>query len=107
MKNPYKILFGLAYDGKWRNKQNATKKEIAKAFPLALQANARLRIYTQQELMLAQIQLLNPSKRLAADFMFPAKYKTRRPQKLTTDDNNSSIDINDINENAFNDLDNY
>jgi hypothetical protein len=107
MKNPYEILFGLAYDGKWQNMQNATRQEITKAFPLAMKANAKLKRYAPQELMLAQKQLLSPAKRLAADFMFPAKYKTKRPQKLTTNVNTSSIDLNNINENTFDDLDKY
>lgn len=105
MKNPYKIIFGLQNDGEWQKMQNATKKEIMKAFPMALKENAKLKKYRPQELMIAQKQLLEPSKRLAADFMFPSKYKTKRVQKLTKNLNRSFTDLDTIDENAFDNLD--
>jgi len=105
MKNPYKVIFGLANDGKWQRMQNATKKEIVKAFPIALKTNAKLKKYEPQELMIAQKQLLEPSKRLAADFMFPSKYKTKRVQKLIDNLNLSYTDLEAIDEDAFDNLD--
>ena len=66
MKNPYEVL---------KLNQNATKQEIAKALIFAQKDNMKSKQFTPQELMLAQKQLLAPAKRLAADFMFPAKFK--------------------------------
>lgn len=62
MKNPYSIL-GVS--------QDAEKAEIMKAQMLAMKEKK----YSLQEIQIAARQLLNPAKRLAADFMFPAKIK--------------------------------
>jgi hypothetical protein len=105
MKNPYEILFGLANNGEWQNMQNATKQEIAKALMLATRTNMKLKKYSPQEVMAAQRQLLDPSKRLAADFMFPSKYKTKRPVKLKPTNTIQKVDLTTINENAFDNLD--
>lgn len=97
MKNPYEIL---------KVSQNATKQEIAKALIFAQKDNMKSKQYTPQELMLAQKQLLAPSKRLAADFMFPAKYKTKRPIKLEANIVLENIDLTTINKNTFDSLNN-
>lgn len=97
MKNPYEVL---------KLNQNATKQEIAKALIFAQKDNMKSKQFTPQELMLAQKQLLAPAKRLAADFMFPAKYKTKRPVKLETNIKLQNIDLASINEDAFDSLNN-
>ena len=91
MKNPYEVL-GVS--------QNATKKEIINGGMVAM----KQRIYTLQEIQLAQKQLLNPAKRLVADFMYPSKIKAKRPKLLSIDIKPVNISINDINENAFDSL---
>lgn len=97
MKNPYEVL---------KLNQNATKQEIAKALIFAQKDNMKSKQFTPQELMLAQKQLLAPAKRLAADFMFPAKYKTKRPAKLEANTKLQNIDLASINEDAFDSLNN-
>ena len=97
MKNPYEVL---------KLNQNASKQEIAKALIFAQKDNMKSKQFTPQELMLAQKQLLAPAKRLAADFMFPAKYKTKRPIKLEANIKLQNIDLNSINEDAFDSLNN-
>jgi hypothetical protein len=97
MKNPYEVL---------KLNQNATKQEIAKALIFAQKENMKSKQFTPQELMLAQKQLLAPAKRLAADFMFPAKYKTKRPVKLEVNIKLQNIDLASINEDAFDSLNN-
>ena len=72
MSNPYEIL---------KVTQDADKKEIMKAQMLAMKE----RRYSLQEIQIAVRQLLDPAKRLAADFMFPSKIKAKRPQKLSVD----------------------
>ena len=104
MKNPYKTIFELANNGDWHRRQNATKKEIVSAFRITLMANNKLKKYTQQELMMALKQLLEPSKRLAADFMFPSRYKTKRAPVLAKNISQSSTDLDAIDENAFDNL---
>jgi hypothetical protein len=91
MNNPYRIL-NLSED--------ADKKTIMMAQILAMKEKK----YSLQEIQIAVKQLLIPSKRLAANFMFPAKIKAKRPQKISIDIQIEKLDINDINENAFNSL---
>ncbi|MCB0536177.1 MAG: hypothetical protein KDE33_01495 [Bacteroidetes bacterium] len=91
MKNPYEVL-GVT--------QDATKKEIIKGKMTAM----KQRIYTLQEIQLAEKQLLNPAKRLVADFMYPSKIKAKRPKLLSIDIKPENISINDINDNAFDSL---
>jgi hypothetical protein len=98
MKNPYEIL---------KVSQNATKQEIAKALIVAQKENIKNKLYKPQELMLAQKQLLSPAKRLAADFMFPSKFRTKRPSKLTVIYDSRNIDLENINPNAFNSLNEF
>lgn len=95
MKNPYKIL---------NLSQNATKQDIMRALPLAVQANAKSKAFTNPEIMTAHKHLLSPAKRLAADFMFPAKYKTKRPTKLETTISVQNISIASLSADALDSL---
>jgi DnaJ-class molecular chaperone len=91
MNNPYQIL---------NVGQDADKKEIMKAQMLAMKE----RRYSLQEIQIAVRQLLDPAKRLAADFMFPTKIKAKRPQKISIDVSVDKINLNDIDENTFDSL---
>jgi DnaJ-class molecular chaperone len=91
MKNPYTIL-GV--------NQNADKAEILKAQMLAMKKKE----FPLQEIAIAAKQLLDPAKRLAADFMFPAKIKVKRIQPIQSTLTHQEINVNDLNENAFNSL---
>ena len=91
MDNPYQIL---------KISQDADKKEIMKAQMLAMKE----KVYPLPEIALATKQLLDPAKRLAADFMFPSKIKAKRLQKITIDFEAKSIDLNGIDENAYDSL---
>ena len=91
MSNPYQIL---------NVSQDADKKEIMKAQMLAMKEKK----YSLQEIALDAKQLLDPAKRLAADFMFPSKIKAKRPQKLSVEVPEEKITLNDIDENAFDSL---
>lgn len=91
MSNPYQIL---------NVSQDADKKEIMKAQMLAMKEKK----YSLQEIATAAKQLLDPAKRLAADFMFPSKIKAKRPQKISVEVPEEKITLNDIDENAFDSL---
>lgn len=91
MENPYHIL---------NVNQNASKKEILKAQMEAM----KVKKYSLQEIGLATRQLLDPAKRLAADFMLPAKLKAKRPQRITVEFQPPPFDLKEINENAFDSL---
>lgn len=91
MSNPYEIL---------KVNQDADKNEIMKAQMLAMKE----RKYSLQEIAIAAKQLLDPAKRLAADFMFPIKIKAKRIQKITVEIPVEKIDLSDIDENAFDSL---
>ena len=91
MKNPYTIL-GV--------NQNADKAEIMKAQMLAMKKKE----FPLQEIAIAAKQLLDPAKRLAADFMFPAKIRVKRIQPIQSTLTHQEINVNDLNENAFNSL---
>lgn len=88
MKNPY-IILGVS--------QDAEKVEIMKAQMLAMKDKK----FSMQEIQIAAKQLLDPAKRLAADFMFPAKIKTRRIQIIQSNLVYQDINVNELNENAF------
>lgn len=88
MKNPYTIL-GVS--------QDVERAEIMKAQMLAMKDKK----YSLQEIQIAAKQLLDPTKRLAADFMFPAKIKARRIQIIQTNLAYQEIKPNNLNENAF------
>ena len=91
MINPYKIL---------EISQNADKKEIIKGKMLAM----KKRKYSLQEIQLAEKQLLNPSKRLIADFMFPSKIKAKRPKSIKVNVTLKNINIVNISPDEFNSL---
>lgn len=91
MKNPYEVL-GVS--------QDATKKDIIKGKMTAM----KQRVFSLQEIQLAEKQLLNPSKRLVADFMYSSKIKAKRPKLLKVDIKPSEVTLDDINENAFESL---
>ncbi len=91
MKNPY-IILGL--------NQNATKAEILKARKLAMSK----KVYELPEIQIAERQLLDPAKRLAADFLFPSKVKARRIQPIQSTLELKEIDLSSIDENAFDSL---
>ena len=91
MNNPYQIL---------NLSQNANKNEIKEAQIQAM----RNKKYPLKDIATAAKQLLDPSKRLAADFMLPTKIKSKRLQKITIDIEVPVIDINKIDDNAFDSL---
>lgn len=91
MKNPYRIL---------EITQDADKAEIMKAQMFAMKKKE----FPLQEIAIAAKQLLDPAKRLAADFMFPAKIKVRRIQPIQNTLNYQEINLNSLNENAFDSL---
>lgn len=74
MENPY-IILGI--------NQNATKKEIQKAIMKLQLENRKSKKYTGDFIMNCQRILLDPSKRLAADYLFPSKLKSYRPKKIS------------------------
>lgn len=91
MNNPYEIL---------NVGQDAKKDTIMKAQMQAMKE----RKYSLQEIQIATKQLLDPAKRLAADFMFPAKIKAKRIQKITVEIPIETVNLDDIDENAFDSL---
>jgi hypothetical protein len=91
MSNPYQIL---------NLNQDADKKEIMKAQMQAMKEKK----YPLPEIAVAVRHLLDPAKRLAADFMFPSKIQAKRPQKISIDIPINKINVNDIDENAFDSL---
>ena len=93
MENPYVVL-GL------ENQQNATKNDIKIAQMKAMQNKK----YPLTEIANAARQLLDPGKRLAADFMFPAKIKAKRIQTIQSTLTYKEINTDTLNENAFDSL---
>ncbi|MDR0630564.1 MAG: hypothetical protein LBF70_00825 [Holosporales bacterium] len=91
MNNPYHIL-GIS--------QDAGKKEIMDAQMIAMKEKK----YPLPEIHSAARQLLNPASRLAADFMYPARIKAKRPQKITIDIAIPNINIDEISDNSFDSL---
>jgi DnaJ-class molecular chaperone len=91
MNNPYHIL-GV--------NQDADKKEIQKAKMLAM----RDKKFSLTEIANAERQLLDPSKRLAADFMYPTKIVAKRPRKIEINIPIPEVNLDDIDENALNSL---
>jgi len=91
MSNPYEII---------KVNQDADKGEIMKAQMLAMKEKK----YSLQEIAIAVRQLLDPAKRLAADYMFPTKIKSKRIQKIVVEIPVDKIDLNDIDENTFDSL---
>ena len=91
MTNPYTIL-GVS--------QDAGKAEIMKAQMFAMKRKE----FPLQEIAVAAKQLLDPSKRLAADFMFPAKIKVKRIQPIQSDLSYTETNTDFLNQNAFDSL---
>lgn len=91
MTNPYTIL-GVS--------QDATKAKIMKAQMFAMKKKE----FPLQVIAVAAKQLLDPAKRLAADFMFPAKIKVKRIQPIQCNLNYKEINANSLNEKVFNSL---
>ncbi len=83
MNNPYEVL---------EVSQNATKKEIIKGKMLAM----KKRKFSLQDIQMAEKQLLNPSKRLIADFMYPSRIKAKRPKAVKINVAPKDINIEDI-----------
>lgn len=92
MQNPYEII-GL-------ESQDVNKKEILEAQMRAMKEGK----YNLQEIHNAVRQLLNPAKRLAADFMFPKRIKSKRPQKIKVEISLSEISLDEFDENSFDSL---
>ena len=93
MDNPY-IILGI--------NQNATKKEIKKAIMNLLMENRKTKKYSGEFIVNCERILLDPTKRLAADYLFPTKLKSYRPkkiEKLKVEEKNFKI-----NENIFSSL---
>jgi hypothetical protein len=91
MNNPYQIL---------KLSQNANRQEIMKAQMEAM----REKKHSLQEIGTAARYLLDPAKRLAADFMFPTRIKSKRPQRISLEVKESKLNTKDININAFDSL---
>lgn len=91
MKNPYTIL---------NVSQDADKSEIMKSQMFAMKKKE----YSLQEIAVAAKQLLDPAKRLAADFMFPSQIRVKRIQTVQSSLSYKEINVNTLNENAFDSL---
>ncbi len=71
MKNPYEVL---------RLPQDAAEADINLAFKQAQMANLKTKEFSLTELSQARVQLVTPAKRLAADFLYPARPRAKRPR---------------------------
>ncbi len=91
MKNPYEIL---------NVPQDANNGAILKAQMTAM----RERKYTNAEIAAARAQLSKPASRLAADFTFPVFDDVGELDDLKSAVHPTNIDINAINDNAYNSL---
>jgi DnaJ-class molecular chaperone len=91
MKNPYTIL---------EVSQDADKAEIKKAQMFAMKKKE----LPLQEIAVAARQLLDPAKRLAADFMFPSQIRVKRIQTIQSSLSYKEINVKTLNENAFDSL---
>jgi hypothetical protein len=89
--NPYTVL-DISPD--------ADRKEIMDA-----QKNAMIeKKYSLTEIHSAMRQLLDPAKRLAVDFMYPAKIKAKKPPKITIDIAVAGLKVDDISDDSFDSL---
>ena len=91
MISPYEVL---------NVKQDSNKKEILQAKLLAMKEKK----YSLNEIHSAGRQLLDPAKRLAADFMFLSKIKSRRPKKITVEVIIPVIETTSIDKDAYDSL---
>ena len=91
MKNPYEIL---------NVPQDAINGAILKAQMTAM----RERKYSNAEIAAARAQLIKPASRLAADFTFPVFDDVGELEDLKSSVKPTDIDVNTINDNAYNSL---
>lgn len=94
MINPYTIL---------NIRQDADRNEIKKAQMIAMKAKK----FGLNEISMASRQLLEPAKRLAADFMFPAKLKAKRPKKIFISIEMNEISLENVDVDVFDSLKYY
>ncbi len=80
--------------------QDANNGAILKAQMTAM----RERKYTNAEIATARAQLSKPASRLAADFTFPVFDDVGELEDLKSSVKPTDIDINTINDNAYNSL---
>ncbi len=94
MDNPYKIL-GVG--------RNASKKEIQAAEREKTLENQITKQYTTDFIRKCTKILFEPNKRLAADFLFPAKLKAYRPKPIKlVEFKNTQIDLPSSRNNTLN-----
>lgn len=91
MKNPYTIL---------EVSQDADKAEIMKAQMFAMKKKE----YPLQVIAVAAKQLLDPAKRLAADFMFPIQIRVKRIKLIQSSLSYKEINVQALDEDAFDSL---
>jgi hypothetical protein len=91
MKNPYIIL---------QVSQDTQKAEIMKAQMEAMKRKE----YSLQEIAVAAKQLLDPAKRLAADFMYPSKLKVKRILPIQSNLVKTQINLSAFDEDVFDSL---
>jgi len=94
MNNPYHIL-NIAQDSSKADIHNAQKRAMASI----KQTGFRL-----ADIQNAARQLLDPAKRLAADFMLPTKIKAKRPQKIIVELVPQEVETHNLDTNAFDSL---
>lgn len=86
MDNPYLIL---------NIPQTASKIEIHNAILKLQMENRKSRKYSGEFLIACQRILLEPYKRLAADFLFPSKLRSYRPKPIPLLElDNHKVDLN-------------
>lgn len=91
MHNPYLVL---------RVSQDAQKDEIKRAQMEAMKRKE----FSLQEISIATKQLLDPPKRLAADFMFPSRLRVKRMLPIKSDFEFLPIDLSSLDPNKFDSL---
>jgi hypothetical protein len=84
--------------------QDVDPKTLNKHMATALRSISSKPELTARDVMDAVKTLQDPSKRLAADFMFPVRIKAKRPIKFEVDGALEEIDVNAIDPDAFNSL---
>ncbi|EJF54860.1 hypothetical protein SapgrDRAFT_3215 [Saprospira grandis DSM 2844] len=92
LHNPYDVL---------DLDQNASKKDIQKALPLALAKQRKEKKYSPKDIMQAQKELLDPAKRLAADFLFLDRIRAKRPRKFEQPELPKIKTLNQLAQNPF------
>jgi hypothetical protein len=92
MKNPYEIL-GVS--------QDATGPEIIMGLKKAQLENLKTKRYQLADLQAAQRQLQSPAKRLAADFLYPARPKAKRPKNFVLPMDESTVSFTSLAPDAY------